>query len=296
MVPALVPDPETRSAGGTSARRATRSSLTRASRLPAFVGSLAGGSVAGLLAIWVWTVLGCGLIYWTTGMLSGQSLLEGGRPIGSTWNGLLSAFYFSFVTATSIGYGDVVPVGIVRVLAVAEGAAGLLFFGFLVSKLVSRRQEELIEEIHRIAFEDRLGRVRTNLHLVFTEMRSIAASCAEQNWPRERLLERIESAARVFVGELHTVHDLLYRPQQIPDEPVLEAILAGLVSCLREINELLAHVPREANGPPSLEASRRSISTLAGEICGECVPRQHAPALKSRMDQIQAYARQIGAS
>jgi len=31
----------------------------------------------------------------------------------------------------------------------------------------------------------------------------------------------------------------------------------------------------------------RSISKLAQEICGECVPRVYAPSLKESMDQIQ---------
>ncbi len=254
---------------------------------------LTGRSVAGLLSAWLLMVLGCGLVYWAAGALGTRALLEGGSPIVSDSRGLFTAIYFSFVTATSLGYGDVVPVGALRLLAVGEGAAGLLLFGLLISKLVSRRQDLLIEEIHHIAFEDRLGRVRSNLHLVFTELQSIAASCAGENWPRERLLDRLESATMVFVGELRAVHDLLYRPQQIPDEPVLEAILSGLVACLREINELLSHLSKDTPWPRSLEASRLTIARLASEICGECVPREHAPALRSWMDQVQAHARRI---
>jgi hypothetical protein len=60
-----------------------------------------------------------------------------------------------------------------RILAVTEGAIGLLIFGCLISKLVSRRQEALVEETHRIAFEDRLDRVRTNLHLVLNDLDTI---------------------------------------------------------------------------------------------------------------------------
>jgi hypothetical protein len=36
-----------------------------------------------------------------------------------------------------------------------------------------------------------------------------------------------------------------------------------------------------------------AMSRLAREICGDCVPRQFAPALRSWMDQIQRLARQI---
>ena len=37
----------------------------------------------------------------------------------------------------------------------------------------------------------------------------------------------------------------------------------------------------------------RTISNLANEICGECVPRTYAPALKQWMDQIQELAKRI---
>jgi len=42
----------------------------------------------------------------------------------------------------------------------------------------------------------------------------------------------------VFVGELHSVHEsAVPRPQETPDEAVLEAILAGLTSVFREFLE-----------------------------------------------------------
>ena len=72
--------------------------------------------------------------------------------------GFASALYFSFVTATSIGYGDIVPVGGARVIAVAEAITALLVFGAVVAKFVSHRQEELVSEIHRFTFEERLDR------------------------------------------------------------------------------------------------------------------------------------------
>jgi hypothetical protein len=42
-----------------------------------------------------------------------------------------------------------------------------------------------------------------------------------------------------------------------------------------------------------LEAGLHAISNLANEICGECVPRTYAPAMKQWMDQIQELARKI---
>ena len=62
-----------------------------------------------------------------------------------------------------------------------------------------------------------------------------------------------------------------------------------VITCLptsREVEALL-------QGPDGLEAGLRSVGTLAAEICGECVPRQYAQALKNSMDQIRELARRI---
>jgi hypothetical protein len=206
----------------------------------------------------------------------------------------LSALYFSAVTATSVGYGDIVPIGPARVLAIVESVAGLILFGCVVSKFVSRRQEQLIGEIHRIAFEDRLGRVRTNLLLVRTELQATAGLCEGREIAPPAAVARVESAAMVFVGELHAVHDLLYRPQDTPEEAVLEVILAGLASVFREFNELLTCVQAQhAEQSPALTASIKVMSRLATEICGDCVPREFAPALRTWMDQIQRMAGEV---
>jgi len=260
-----------------------------------WIDSLADRSVEGLFKLWLEIVVGCGLAYWLMAEASPKfSLTTNAGPIARGLRGLLPALYFSAVTATSIGYGDIVPSSLARVLAVCEGIAGLILFGCVVSKFVSRRQEELIGQIHRIAFEDRLGRVRTNLLLVRTELQATARLCEGRDIPPPEAVARVESAAMVFVGELHAVHDLLYRPQDTPEESVLEAILAGLASVFREFNELLSCVQAQrAERPPALTASVRTMSRLAREICGDCVPREFAPALRTWMDQIQRLAAEV---
>ncbi len=256
-----------------------------------FIDALADRSVGSLFWLWLEIVAAFGLVYWLLDWFQPFALLSSGGPLAADLGGFLSALYFSAVTATSVGYGDIVPTGPARVLAIIESAAGLILFGCVVSKFVSRRQEQLIGEIHRIAFEDRLGRVRTNLLLVRTELQATARLCEGRDIPPPEALARVESAAMVFVGELRAVHDLLYRPQDTPEEAVLEAILAGLASVFREFNELLTCVQAQrAERPPALAASLKTMSRLAREICGDCVPREFAPALRSWMDQIQRMA------
>jgi Ion channel len=256
--------------------------------------ALSNRSVGSLFRLWAAIVVGCGIVYWLFELLQNHALEANGAPIAHDVHGFLAALYFSAVTATSVGYGDIVPTGFARPLAIAESIAGLVLFGMLVSKFVSGRQEELISEIHRIAFEDRLGRVRTNLHLVRTELLTAAQLCEGHEIAPPAAVSRLESIAAVFAGELYAVHDLLYRPQQPIDENALEVILASLASVFREFAVLLRCVDAgRPDRPPVLGASLSTMSRVAREICGECVPREYAPALRTWMDQIQRVAGDI---
>jgi potassium channel LctB len=252
---------------------------------------LANWPLERLIGFWLGMIVVFGLIYWLAGISMGWGLQAGNVAVKPDFYGLGTALYFSFVTALSIGYGDVTPMGALRIFAVTEGIAGLLVFGCVISKLVSRRQEDLTAEIHRTTFEDRLDRVRTNLHLVFSDFGSVQQLQAEQSVLPDFVLRRLESTVRVFRGELQAVHDLLYRAQITPDEESMDSLLANLIICLQGLVDIKNSLPD--GGAAALNNGLRSIAALANDICGECVPRTYAPELKESMDQIQELARKI---
>ena len=252
--------------------------------------AVAGLSLETLIVVWLGMIVVFGLIYWLAGVGMGMGLQAGSHLVKADGQGFVTTIYFSFVTALSIGYGDVVPLGWFRVVAVVEGAAGLLIFGCVVSKLVSRRQEELTDEIHRTTFEDRLDRVRTNLHLAFSDLGSLQQLQAEKGTLPVLVLRRLESTVRVFRGELQAVHDLLYRCRVTPDEETMASLLANLINCLQSLADIANSLPSRS---ASLNAELKSIANLANEICGECVPRAYAPELKASMDRIQYLARKV---
>jgi hypothetical protein len=250
-------------------------------------------STAQLFAIWLAVILACAAVYWLIDLGSSTGLVETGARVRSNLDGLLTAIYFSFITATSVGYGDVLPVGATRVVAVTEAIAGLLIFGLLIAKFVSYRQEMLVREIHSVTFEERLDRVQANLHLVVSELLAIATLCDDGAARVERLGPRLETTTLVFTSELRTVHRLLYNPHNAPDESVLGAILANLASALNTLNAVLLCLPSNLRKSPVLEAGLRTLSALANDICADCVPQVYAPALTMWMDRIQQAARTI---
>jgi voltage-gated potassium channel Kch len=77
----------------------------------------------------VWT-----LAYMLVESLSPGSFLLAGDPDLAVWKHL---YYFSYVTLTTLGYGDIQPVtALARSLAIIEAVCGVLFTGILVARLV----------------------------------------------------------------------------------------------------------------------------------------------------------------
>lgn len=67
----------------------------------------------------------------------GAFAFTAGPETGHTLSGF-NAYYFSFITLTTVGFGDVVPVShTARMLAATEAATGTLFMAVLIARLVA---------------------------------------------------------------------------------------------------------------------------------------------------------------
>lgn len=275
-----------RTAAWSPARRGLRARTERA------LDALRELSFTGLVLTWLGLIAGTAVAIWLDAWLGGAALVALGQPLAPTADGLVTALYFSFVTATSVGFGDVVPIGFVRGLAVVEAAAALLIFGVLVSKFVGKRQDELLEEIHRVSFDERVGRVRMSLHFVLADLHAlgVAATGAE---PDARRLARLESLVGVFGGELRTIHELLFRNRGRVDDAVLEGLLTRMSACLVEVGELAARLRAVERLSPALADGLHALAESAEEICGECVPHDVAPFVRASMNRVQQLGRAL---
>ena len=262
----------------------------RRDRWAAFIDLFERRTTADLVWMWLGTIVLFACAYWAVTIAGPGALTEGGHPIGSGRRGFLTALYFSFGAATSVALGDVTPLGVLRPLAIAEGIVGLLVFGALVSKILSRRQDQVVGEIHRLAFEDRLERVQTDLHLVLVELQGIALLCRSGEATDDAIGARADSVSGICLAEIRTVHGLLYRPQEALEEATLEGILASLAIVLRELRDLVAGLSARS---PYLVRNLTMLAQLADEICADCVPRRYASNLREWMDTIQRLSQQL---
>lgn len=78
----------------------------------------------------------------------------------------LDSCYFSIMTATTVGYGDMVPLGFSKFLVIIQSTSALLIFTVLVGKLVSQRQDTTLHEVHRMTFEGVFYHIRHVLFIV----------------------------------------------------------------------------------------------------------------------------------
>jgi rhodanese-related sulfurtransferase len=249
-------------------------------------GWASGQRLAVLFAIWLGTSALFALIYWLGGG-SASALLSDNLRLKRDFAALVTAFGFSVATALSTGYGTVAAVGWMRLAVLAETGAGLILFTALISKILNSQQETLLSEIHRLTYENRLVRVRTNLHLLLAELAEISGECANPAVPARRLRARIESVAAIFAGELAAVRDLVDGPRADADDSALDALFACLAAGLEEMADLLTCLPAGQDRSPSLRRSLRTVAQLGGDLGGAFTSTPRAVTVVRKMDRVQ---------
>jgi len=99
------------------------------------------------------TVLIFGIGYWQLAQ-HGQLLYT---YDSSKTPGFLDSLYFSVVTISSLGYGDIRPLGYARLLVAAEVLIGLSFLGLLVAKVSSVKQDYILKRLYGEAVDEKLA-------------------------------------------------------------------------------------------------------------------------------------------
>lgn len=116
-----------------------------------------------LFFIWALTLILFGIVFFALSYVPGN----GPVPLsGDSAERFLNALYYSVITATNTGYGDVLPHGISRLFAALEAVVGLFVFAVFITKLMSRRQDIALREIHKLTFENTFHNFRESLHVV----------------------------------------------------------------------------------------------------------------------------------
>ena len=210
-----------------------------------WVTKLTGLSYQSLLFLYVGLIVGFGMIYY---FLSTFIPAHGpGIPLGApVWYRFLDSLYFSTITATTVGYGDISPHGFSKVLAGLQSISALFVFAILVSKPISQKQETALFEMHQLTFDDVFTSVREGFFIMRKDFDDLIVEARHHKTLKPTSWENLLTAYRqgeVLFEEIPKFYDAekqLYvidiRREQLLIESV-QRTLERLASLLKTFDE-----------------------------------------------------------
>jgi hypothetical protein len=93
-------------------------------------------ALASAIGVWIWCDAVFAAVYQRLALVCDAAACEGGTPFSQPLTSFAHALYFSTITLSTTGYGDVVPVsGVARAIVSVEIVLGFGLLGFLLSRV-----------------------------------------------------------------------------------------------------------------------------------------------------------------
>ena len=175
-----------------------------------FIDAIVQLSYQSLFLVWLLLAVVIGGLYFILSFVPGEGPVQL-TNIDGTWSRFWNSIYFSFVTVTSTGYGDITPMGASKLLAIFQSILALLVFAVLVTKLVSKQQDVALQQIHKLVFEDVFHNIREGFYIVRKDFDRIihtaehGVALTEHNW------EDLQTAYRQAQSFLRRIPDFYMR-------------------------------------------------------------------------------------
>lgn len=194
-----------------------------------------------LFIIWFCIVLGYGCFYYffhteTSFLLYASK----GLPV----NDLSDSIFFSIFTAITISFGDVIPVGIYKLVAVIEILTSLMLLAVVTSKIVSLKQGVILSELYEISFKEKVNNLRSSL-LLFRQNLTRIIDKIEDATIRKREIADIYMYISAFEDSLNDILLFIERPSEDHftkkiDSVNTELICISVLNSFEKVNDLIA--------------------------------------------------------
>lgn len=136
------------------------------------------------------------------------SFFPGNGPTGiegSLTARFANSLYYSVITATNTGYGDIVPLGYARIFAALQSVTELFLFALFVAKLVSNRQDVALQEVHKLSFELTFHNIREDFYVARKDFDLIIHTVRSNNVLSEADWERLTIAYQHITSLLNEI-------------------------------------------------------------------------------------------
>ncbi len=245
-----------------------------------------------LLLIWLLIIFSFSICYYLLSMHTSFKLIYRGTPLDKIDNAFLNSIYFSFITTTSLGYGDISPLGVSKILAIIEVMVGLLINGLLIAKFVSEKEEVMLEEIYDFTFQNQIDRLRANLYYDRANISSFLTNLSRKYFDAEGLnllylnLETHVLDIKEFLDKQKTGNDFT----KDLDNYRFYLILKSIELCLEryvKLKTILCEKKLDFD-TDSIEEFTESIESVLGDILALASERKDAK-LDSKIKTIKKY-------
>jgi hypothetical protein len=197
-------------------------------------------SFPAIMLVWITLVMIFGALYY---FLTDNNTFLYYNPTQAPVEGILNHIYFSFITATTTGFGDIVPMGGFRVIAIVEVVLGFLLLAVVTSKFISVKQNVILEEIYEVSFHERINRLRSSL-LIFRQNIGRIISRIEENEIKKREINDLYTYVSSFEDILREVYILIHKPEgsqytKTLDPLNAEVVINSIINSFEKLNELI---------------------------------------------------------
>lgn len=245
-----------------------------------------------VLFAWLLTVIIFAAIFYFLSQVSQQNGLIAAKSTETI--SISNAIYFSVVTATSTGYGDFVPGGFSRFFAIVEVFLSLLTVAILASKIVSVRQDIILEEVYAISFNEKINQLKSALYL----FRTYVEKFMEKKKPSAKEFKDLWvlfSTLNVTLSDVVTLLVPKQKDRQLAEmDPLRREVLMNSVSlALKSLLGMLKRLDAIKAKWRSTEALERlrGIVSSSGKLAAHHATS--SPTLKMKLDEIESSAMEI---
>ncbi len=231
-------------------------------------------SFLNIFLFWITLIFVLGIVYFLLSSYTSNDVIDrDGNPLNSNFSGFTNSLYFSFVTATTIGYGDLIPVGFIKVFAVVEAVLGLLVLGIVISKLVGIKQEAILEQLYEISFEESINELRSSLYLFRIESNKVMKDIESNRSSKDEIVEYISINLASLENSFRGIKKLMLQPKHefllSPDYPSTEILFEGISRSLKKLLGLVKSLDliKIDIKMPYISGNLNSILSLSKEVC-----------------------------
>jgi hypothetical protein len=190
--------------------------------------------------LWFGVILAFATMYFYLSFVPGHGS-DQIAAIPNNYERFFTALYFSVITGATVGYGDVLPLGISRGLAALEGILSFVLLAVFVSRIASRKQDAALSDIHSLARDSLFNNFRHGLFIARKDLDNIVDKVVDGGTLTERDWKNVRTAFRQMHTQVDNVPQLyaIGNKGERIDEDHEQLVLDSVERSLRRAREVV---------------------------------------------------------